>query len=751
MKTLKDMLGGLKSPPRFKEDAHTAPVSCEPQHFNPDKFGHIVVQNKQEMYEIPCKMRQPGMTVTVVNEDYTEFILKATEGTKCNNDLWQVPESGGLWKYVPSLVEENNLSLEDYAMYFLGSVEFGALFYKGKILELLDYPDVVEGLMKYRFKDPSIEEYPEGRYIDYTTYNSDRGFIEMPYYPTAVRDMLHVFIVQYTAYITSKAFPMPMLYLDQLKTAYTLEETCEQAFKLIATAYSLVPYENLDISYLDRFKALNFHSADSIEEERRILLANGYPDNLKDFRDIFREYYEDKDTSFAVRFILAVYLIANRKLHKTDSPTLAQEVSVLLSASSISEILNIFKMYMEEGILEESTDLSREDIEKIKGQLVDKYPFLADPNANLVEAAKSISEEDRLLIHLMTYHFMANKHLLIGLRGFLEEDTIPPSFKPVKEILIPTDIYRESTVTKDYIENLQGTSARLKEGYNISHGRDLITKEYYENNLPEQEPPELTGDIVADLTVGGINEEAVLPEGMTFQEFAETLLTKIYYPTFTNPSFSLSNNAGSREVGESINVTYTRSFSRGQITLKGKVVGDYTGPVSNVTIDGTVTAAASIIIPKVVTLGSNTVSGSALFAAGPDLYDSKGNFYSVGYRGGTLTATTSFTGYYKRFYGPTDGTTPARSLPSNALDNAPTTFNLVTGTTHRMFDLYIPSTRSLSEVLDLDALNANITANYILQGTVQVADAGGTMVNYKHYRMTNDMPYGESHRHQIKL
>ena len=118
---------------------------------------------------------------------------------------------------------------------------------------------------------------------------------------------------------------------------------------------------------------------------------------------------------------------------------------------------------------------------------------------------------------------------------------------------------------------------------------------------------------------------------------------------------------------------------------------------------------------------------------------------------GSLSTNTSFTGYYKRFYGPTDGNTAPRALPSNALDNASTTFNLVTGTTHRIFDLYIPNNRTLSEVLDLDALNANITANYVLQGTVQVADAGGDMVTYKHYRMTNDIPYGESHRHQIKL
>lgn len=312
-------------------------------------------------------------------------------------------------------------------------------------------------------------------------------------------------------------------------------------------------------------------------------------------------------------------------------------------------------------------------------------------------------------------------------------------------------IQEEREEDGDYIENLQGTSARLKEDYSIKHPRDLITKEYYENNLPEQEPPELTEAITADLTVGGINEEAVLPEGMTFQEFAETLLTKIYYPTFTNPSFSLSNNAGNREVGESIDVTYTRSFSRGQITLKGKVIGDYTGPVSNVTIDGTVTAAASIVIPKVVALGTNSISGSALFAAGPGLYDSKGNFYSDGYKGGTLTATTSFTGYYARFYGATDGNKTPRTLTKELQTANTATITLQSGTVEKMFEVYLPSGRTISEVVDLDALNANITAEYKNLGIIQVPDAGGTNRNYTKYRLTLDMPYSTNHRHQIKI
>jgi hypothetical protein len=50
--------------------------------------------------------------------------------------------------------------------------------------------------------------------------------------------------------------------------------------------------------------------------------------------------------------------------------------------------------------------------------------------------------------------------------------------------------------------------------------------------------------------------------------------------------------------------------------------------------------------------------------------------------------------------------------------------------------------------LDLDALNANITNNYILS-QMQVDDAAGTSSSYNVYLMTNSIPYTNNHRHQV--
>jgi hypothetical protein len=104
------------------------------------------------------------------------------------------------------------------------------------------------------------------------------------------------------------------------------------------------------------------------------------------------------------------------------------------------------------------------------------------------------------------------------------------------------------------------------------------------------------------------------------------------------------------------------------------------------------------------------------------------------------------------FYGPS-ATGPVdsigvRSLGSQVFTDTANPFNLITGTTYSVFTVAMPTTNSLTEVLDLDALNANITIRYILS-TFNVNDGGGIATSYKVYTMTNAIPYAPSHRHQV--
>jgi actin-like ATPase involved in cell morphogenesis len=104
------------------------------------------------------------------------------------------------------------------------------------------------------------------------------------------------------------------------------------------------------------------------------------------------------------------------------------------------------------------------------------------------------------------------------------------------------------------------------------------------------------------------------------------------------------------------------------------------------------------------------------------------------------------------FYGPSASvplnSAAVRSLPSRLFTTGNNTFNLNTGSTEVNYIVAIPNTESISQVLDLDALNANITSQYI-NNPFNVNDAGGTAVSYKVYTMTNAIPYSSNHRHQV--
>ena len=120
----------------------------------------------------------------------------------------------------------------------------------------------------------------------------------------------------------------------------------------------------------------------------------------------------------------------------------------------------------------------------------------------------------------------------------------------------------------------------------------------------------------------------------------------------------------------------------------------------------------------------------------------------------TATASYNITYKYVVFYGPSavapSNSAGVRALSSKRFTDAGNTFTLNTGAAQTIFTVAIPATMSLTQVLDLDALNANITANYVLS-TFNVNDGGGTPVAYKIYTLTNAIPYSADHRHQITI
>ena len=115
------------------------------------------------------------------------------------------------------------------------------------------------------------------------------------------------------------------------------------------------------------------------------------------------------------------------------------------------------------------------------------------------------------------------------------------------------------------------------------------------------------------------------------------------------------------------------------------------------------------------------------------------------------TATINFNNLI--FYGAASAQ-PGNSATVRALSSRGFTSNLSnpfilnTGTAYNIFVVAMPTSNTLTQVLDLDALNVNITSNYTLS-SFGVNDYLGTPVSYKIYTMNNAVPYSLSHRHQV--
>ena len=96
-----------------------------------------------------------------------------------------------------------------------------------------------------------------------------------------------------------------------------------------------------------------------------------------------------------------------------------------------------------------------------------------------------------------------------------------------------------------------------------------------------------------------------------------------------------------------------------------------------------------------------------------------------------------------------------RALTGKIFTNGSNPFDLNTGTINSIFTVAMPSSLSITQVIDLDALNLNITTSYVLNGGLnQIQDYAGNNASYKVYTMTNSLPYTDKpapvgHRHQI--
>lgn len=224
----------------------------------------------------------------------------------------------------------------------------------------------------------------------------------------------------------------------------------------------------------------------------------------------------------------------------------------------------------------------------------------------------------------------------------------------------------------------------------------------------------------------------------------QDLFDMIFYadvaPSFG--SFSISGQSQTIEVGTTLSgsKTFTWSLDEGTGTVS-------TIDIYDVTAGATLLAGTANDGSQAVTITSVQLNSNGAVQQWKGIANNTDPVETVD------SSNFTVTGRYYRFYGaasaePSDSA-EVRALPSSAFHTGSTTFTLNTGSTEINFYVALPPSITITSVTDLDALNADITANYVLIGTINVLDAGSTSRSYNLYGMTQAIPYSSSHRHSI--
>jgi hypothetical protein len=250
------------------------------------------------------------------------------------------------------------------------------------------------------------------------------------------------------------------------------------------------------------------------------------------------------------------------------------------------------------------------------------------------------------------------------------------------------------------------------------------------------------GATPATIQVGGITAGTQLT-GRTANDILEQMLVVYQLPAFT--AFSVTAQNTTVETGTVLSGSKTFTWTTSNA---GNVATNSIGIRDN-TSGATLATGLANDGSEALTIATNELDNGG----DTQVWSISG----TNTQAGTFNTTFTVTGRFLRFYGPS-ASSPAnsaavRALPTNAFQTAnANTFTLNTGNVETKMVVALPQGRTIASVFDIDAANANITASYVLTGTIAVSDNGGsgpTTWNYNIYELNLGEPYSSSHAHSI--
>lgn len=225
-------------------------------------------------------------------------------------------------------------------------------------------------------------------------------------------------------------------------------------------------------------------------------------------------------------------------------------------------------------------------------------------------------------------------------------------------------------------------------------------------------------------TVPGSGSGTIEAAGKNVEDVLKSILAEEKNPNTIQPVASVTaTNVGTFEIGTSKNISYTATLSTGSYTY-GPNTGIVAGTVT-ATCDGkTLTGATGIFEGVIAEATEKKVSVSIKHAAGATPKTNLGNAYEAGkIAAGTKSAISSgLKGVRYMFWGPMTSdielnSTNVRALAHKQAQGTGTLGTFGAGASAKKVIVAVPTGCKITKVLMPSALNADVTALFVKQGT----------------------------------
>ena len=255
----------------------------------------------------------------------------------------------------------------------------------------------------------------------------------------------------------------------------------------------------------------------------------------------------------------------------------------------------------------------------------------------------------------------------------------------------------------------------------------------------------LSADMTTGITVGGIDSGTTYEEGTPIETVLNDLLNPTLYPSFTNPSLSLSGSGSHLlETGATQAVTLTATFNRGSINPAYGTSGYRSGEATGYILNGGIEQSGNTW-SETVSASNKTFQATANYAAGEQPKDSKGGNYDSPLPAGSKSSGTVTYDFVDAMWANTANiaTIAKLSLVAKSTKQRDMVFPAQTVANPEIFD--IPASWTVTAVQvknDLSGQYEDASSQFTVTDTTH-NDAAGNSVNYKRYTFNMGIATGQ--------